>query len=95
MLAALAWKPGRRVELRVGADAVLIGSCTAGRQVVGGRGELTLPASARLLAGLDTQTRVVLIALPTQDLLLEQSPALIAHLLIEHYGRQPETCDDG
>ena len=93
LLAALAWPPGRRVELRVSVDAVMFGSCEAGGQVVGSRGELTLPVSARLLAGLHAS--VVLVAVPTQGLLIVHPPALIAHLLAAHYGRQPETGDDG
>jgi hypothetical protein len=93
LLAALAWTPGHRVDLRVGADAVVIGSCPDGRQAVGSRGELTLPVSVRMLAGLDAQARVVLIAVPTRDLLIVHSPALIAHLLVEHYGRQQEIPD--
>jgi hypothetical protein len=90
LLAALAWERGHRVDLRVGADAVVIGSCVAGRQVVGPRGELTLPVSARMLAGLDVYTRVVLVAVPTQDLLIVHPPALIARLLAGHYGQLPE-----
>jgi hypothetical protein len=94
LLAALAWTPGHRVDLRIGVDAVLIGSRRDGRQVVGRRGELTLPASARTLAGLDAQSRVVLVAVPTADLLVVHPPALITRLLDVHYG-QPEVHDDG
>jgi bifunctional DNA-binding transcriptional regulator/antitoxin component of YhaV-PrlF toxin-antitoxin module len=92
-LAALAWTPGHRVDLRVGADVVVIGSCAAGRQAVGSRGELTLPVSVRTLAGLDIQARVVLVAMPTQDLLIVHPPPLIARLLAEHHGREPEIHD--
>lgn len=95
LLASLAWQAGRRVEVRVGVDAVVFGSCVAGGQVVGSRGELTLPVSARLLAGLDARARIVLIAVPTDGLLIVHPPTLIAHLLAEHYGRQPEIHDDG
>jgi hypothetical protein len=89
LLAALAWTPGHRVDLRVGADVVLIGSSTQGRQTVGRRNELTLPVSARTLAGLDTQARVVLVAVPTRGLLIVHPPPLIARLLAEHYTAQP------
>ncbi|WP_204010274.1 hypothetical protein [Virgisporangium aurantiacum] len=95
LLAALAWPPGHRVEVRVGVDAVVFGSSAAGRQAVGSRGELTLPVSARMLAGLDAQARVALFAVPREGLLIVHPPALIAHLLAEHYDRQPEIRDDG
>jgi hypothetical protein len=67
----------------------------AGGHLVGSRGELTLPASARMLAGLNVQARIVLIAVPTEGLLIVHPPALIAQLLAAHYGRQPEIRDDG
>jgi hypothetical protein len=95
LLAALAWSPGHRVDLRIGVDAVVIGSRADGRQAVGSRGELTLPASARMLAGLAVEARVVLVAVPTQELLIVHPPALIARLLAGHYGRQPEHHADG
>lgn len=95
VLTALAWSPGHRVDVRVGMDVVVIASCAAGRQAVGGRGELTLPISARMLAGLDLEARVVLVAVPTRDLLLVHPPALIAGLLAEYYGPRPEHHDDG
>jgi hypothetical protein len=95
LLPALAWTPGHRIDLRVGADAVVIGSCAAGGQQVGSRGELTLPNSARMLAGLDAQPRVVLVAVPTKDLLIAHPPVLIARLLAEHYGQPLERHDNG
>lgn len=95
LLAALAWSPGHRVDLKVGVDAVVIASCAAGRQAVGSRGELTLPVSARMLAGFDAVAEVVLVAVPALDLLIVHPPALIARLLAVHYGRQPGRHDDG
>jgi hypothetical protein len=95
LLTALAWTPGHRIDLQVGADAVVIHSSASGRQAVGSRSELTLPISARRLAGLDAQPHVLLVAVPTRDLLIAHPPALIAHLLAEHYGRQPDRHGDG
>lgn len=95
VLTALAWSPGHRVDLRVGVDAVVIASSAVGRQAVGGRGELTLPVAARMMAGLTMEARVVLVAVPARDLLIVHPPALVARLLAGHYGRQPERHDDG
>jgi hypothetical protein len=94
LLAALAWSSGHRVGLRVGVDAVVIGSCATGRHAVGSRGELTLPVSARVLAGLDMAARVVLVAVPARDLLIAHPPALVARLLAAHHGHQPGGHDD-
>ena len=52
LLLALAWPPGQRVNLTIGIETVVIGTCAAGRHAVGSRGELTLPIAARTLAGL-------------------------------------------
>jgi hypothetical protein len=87
--ATLARSPGQRVDLRIGADMVVITSCADSRQAVRSRGELTLPVSARALAGLDRQTRIVLIAAPAQNLLIVHPPTLIARLLTDHYRSQP------
>lgn len=95
LLAALGWGPGHRVDLRVGVDIVVIGSCTTGRQAVGGRGELTLPVSARTLARLDAEPQVLLVAVPTRDLLIAHPPALMVRLLAEHYGQGPGSVNDG
>jgi hypothetical protein len=95
LLTALAWAPGRRVDLKIGVEAVVIGTCGAGRQTVGSRGELTLPISARTLAGLDADAQVVLVAVPTRDLLIVHPPALIARLLAEHYRHRPAYNSDG
>jgi hypothetical protein len=89
LLTALAWPPGHRVDLNVGVEAVVIGRCTTGRQVVGGRGELTLPIAARTLAGLDAAAQVVLVAVPGRELLIVHPPTLIVRLLTEHYGHRP------
>jgi hypothetical protein len=78
LLAVLAWSSGHRVDLRVGVDAVVIESCPAGRQAVGSRGELTLPVSARMLAGLDIESRVALVAVPARDVLARRD-GLPAH----------------
>ena len=95
LLTALAWAPGHPVDLKIDIEAVVIGTCGAGRQAVGSRGELTLPMSARMLAGLDADARVVLVAVPVRDLLIVHPPALIARLLAEHYRHRAAHYGDG
>lgn len=88
LLRTLRWPPGHRVGLRVCADAVVIDADPAGRQSVGRRGELTLPATARALAGLDADSRVALVAVPARDRLMVHPPSMVARLMAEHYHRQ-------
>ncbi|GIE75077.1 hypothetical protein Aph02nite_10270 [Actinoplanes philippinensis] len=95
LLTALRWEPGHRLDLTVETDAVVFGSSPAGRQTVGRRGELTVPVAARSLAGLDAEARVMLVAVPTRDLLVAHPPALVAHLLARHYAHQATGHDDG
>jgi hypothetical protein len=86
LLRALRWLPGHRVDAAVVGDAVVFGGSVTGRQVVGSRGELAVPAAARALVGHDC--RVVLVAVVDQDLLVVHSHAAIVGLLAEHYARQ-------
>jgi hypothetical protein len=89
LLLALAWPPGQRVNLTIGIETVVIGTCAAGRHAVGSRGELMLPIAARMLAGLAADAQIVLVAVPARELLIVHPPALVARLLAEHYGHRP------
>jgi bifunctional DNA-binding transcriptional regulator/antitoxin component of YhaV-PrlF toxin-antitoxin module len=93
LLGVLGWSPKDRVDLAVVGDAVVIGSSVTGRQVVGSRGDLAIPAPARSLAGLGAGHAVLLVAAPDQDLLVVHALAVIGRLLAEHYARQ--SGDDG
>jgi bifunctional DNA-binding transcriptional regulator/antitoxin component of YhaV-PrlF toxin-antitoxin module len=74
-LKALGWRPGRRIDIRVRHGAVVIASAQAGRHVVGGRGEIGLPASARRLCGIVPGSSVHLAALIPTGLLVTTRPA--------------------
>ena len=56
---------------------------------------MSIAISTRMLAGLTMQAQVVLVAVPTRDLLIMHPPASVARLLAGHRGRQPERHDDG
>jgi len=88
LLRELGWLPGHRVDAVVVGDAVVFGGSATGRQSVGGRGELAVPASARSLTGLEYDNKVVLVAAMSQDVLVVHSRRAVARLLAEHYGRQ-------
>jgi hypothetical protein len=88
LLRALGWLPGRRVDAVVIGEAVVFGGSATGRQAVGSRGELAVPAAARSLAGIEDGLGVVLVAAVDEDLLVVHSHAAVARLLAEHYARQ-------
>ena len=62
LLRALNWAPGQRVDLTALDDAVLFTANPAGRTAVGQRGELAIPSSTRVTAGLEQETQVLLVA---------------------------------
>jgi hypothetical protein len=69
-------------------DAVVFAGSSTGRQSVGSRGELAVPAAARALAGLEGDARVVLAAALEHDVLVVHSHRVVAGLLAEHYAGQ-------
>jgi len=92
LLQTLGWGPGHRVDLAVVGDAVVIGGSVTGRQAVGCRGELAVPAAARSLSGLAGDARVVLVAAVDQDVLVVHPHATVLRLLAGHYAQQ--ACED-
>lgn len=85
LLRALDRPPGHRVDAIVVGDAVVVASSPTGRQSVGSRGELAVPAAARALAGIGDDGHVVLAAILEQQLLLVHAPAVVTQLILEHY----------
>ena len=94
LLRALNWAPGQRVDLTALDDAVLFTSHPAGRTKVGQRGEIAIPSSARVTAGLDQETQVLLMAAPDQGTLIAHPPGLMVTLLIGHYRSQAAGASD-
>lgn len=88
LLRVLSWLPGHRVDAAVAGEAVVFGGSETGRQQVGSRGELTVPAAARSLAGFDRGAPVVLVAVADRDLLIVHSHALLVRLLVEFYAAE-------
>ena len=89
VILALGWQPGQPVEISVIDRAVVFTAAAPGRLAVGGRGELAVPAPARVMAGMDRSRQVVLVAVPGHAALLVHPPALVAGLLAAYYARQP------
>jgi bifunctional DNA-binding transcriptional regulator/antitoxin component of YhaV-PrlF toxin-antitoxin module len=59
-----------------------------GRQTVGSRGELAVPAAARALAGFERGSPVLLVAVADRDVLMVHSHALLGPLLVEFYAAE-------
>jgi bifunctional DNA-binding transcriptional regulator/antitoxin component of YhaV-PrlF toxin-antitoxin module len=87
LLKALSWRPGRRIDVRVRHGAVVIASTQAGRYVVGGRGEIGLPASARQLCGIVPGSSVQLAALIPSGLLVIHPASTVVRLLHDLHAR--------
>jgi hypothetical protein len=85
LLRALAWPPGHRVDAVVDGDAVVFAGSRTGRQAVGSRGELAVPAAARALAGIADDGHVVLAAVLERGVLVVHARAVVTRLLLEHY----------
>jgi hypothetical protein len=83
---ALRWLPGQPLEMTVTDEAVIFtAAATDGTAVVGSRGEIAVPAPAKVTAGLDQTQQVALVAVPDQAMLIVHPPALLAALLAAHY----------
>jgi hypothetical protein len=83
VLQALHWGPGQRIDIRPQAGVLVIVSASAGRHVVGSRGELPLPAAARKMCGIVAGQPVLLAAFPAHDLLVIHAARLVARLLAD------------
>ncbi|GIH16029.1 hypothetical protein [Rugosimonospora africana] len=83
LLRALRWSPGHRIDIRSQGEMLVIASATAGRDVVGSRGELPLPASARQMCAITPGQRLLLAALVAHDLLVIHPASTVTRLLAD------------
>lgn len=93
LLRILGWSPGDRVDHTVIDDAIVIGRSPTGRATIGARGDLMIPATARALAGMDSDSQLVLVAAPTQNTLVVHPERLVTGLIATHYW-QSDVPDD-
>jgi hypothetical protein len=90
VLTALAWHTDQRVDITTVHATIVVHAAPTGLHTVGARGEVTLPAAARALCGIPANSRVVLAAIPGENVLLVHPPQTVASLLCAHYA----TMDD-
>lgn len=84
---ALGWGTGHRVDIAVVAGALVVGAAPTGPNIVGSRAVLTLPAAARSMCGIEPGHPVVLLASPSQNLLVIHPAGTIIRLLVQHHAR--------
>ena len=75
--------PGHRIDIRPQAGMLVIVSARAGRQVVGSRGELPLPAAARKMCGIAAGQPLLLAGFPSADLLMIHAARAVVRLLAD------------
>jgi hypothetical protein len=95
LLRALGWGPGHRVDIAVVDGVVLIRSVATGLHLVGGRGELSLPAAARRMCGIEPGPPVLLAASPSEGVLVVHPITVVARLLAAWYTRVSAGCRGG
>jgi hypothetical protein len=77
VLSVLGWLPGTRVELREDRGLVMVTAADDGPVRVTDQGYLRLPVSLRRFCGLTAGDRVLLVADPSDELLLLYPPSVL------------------
>src|SRR6266536_1889077 len=80
---ALHWSPGHRIDICPRAGTIVIASAAAGRDMLGSRGELPLPAAVRQMCGIVSGEPLLLAAFPAHDLLVIHSTRAVALVLTD------------
>jgi hypothetical protein len=95
LLRALGWGPGHRVDVAVVDGVLVIGRAATGSDLVGSRGELSLPAAARRMCGIEPGPPVLLAASLSKGVLVVHPIAVVARLLADWYTRVSAGADGG
>jgi hypothetical protein len=93
LLRALGWGPGHRIDIAVVGGVLPVGSVATGQQVVGGRGELSLPAAADVRH--HTGPAGTAGRLPVARVLMVHPIAVVARLLSDWYTTLTAGSDGG
>jgi bifunctional DNA-binding transcriptional regulator/antitoxin component of YhaV-PrlF toxin-antitoxin module len=81
----LGWGPGQRVTIAVVHDAVVVTAAVTGLSRIDSRCQVSLPAAARRMCAILPGPPVVLVAVPSQAVLVIHAVAALAGLLAEWY----------
>lgn len=86
VLRVLGWGPGQRVNIAVVVhDAVVVTAAVTGLSRIDSRCQVSLPAAARRMCAILPGPPVVLVAVPSQAVLVVHAVAALAGLLAEWY----------
>jgi hypothetical protein len=85
LVTALGWRPDDRLDIDVVDGVLLITATAAGGQVIGGRGEIGMPAPARRMCGIEPGQSVLLAACPPHGVLFVHPVSVVADLLTAWY----------
>ncbi|WP_203862701.1 hypothetical protein [Plantactinospora mayteni] len=83
LLGALRWPAGHRIDIHPQREMLVLASAPAGQHVVGSRGELPLPASARQMCAIVPGQPLLLAALVAHDLLVIHPANTVVRLLAD------------
>jgi hypothetical protein len=81
VMAALGWVPGDRIAVDLSPNVILLRRDRASTHQIDGRGLVYLPAGSRALLGIADNARLVLVAVPANDLLAVYPCAAVSALL--------------
>ncbi|MEU7778835.1 hypothetical protein [Micromonospora parva] len=83
LLRALGWPPHHRLDIHPRDGMLVIRSASDGRQQVGSRGALPLPANARHMCRIESGQPVLLAAIVAHDLLVVHPVSTVVRLLAD------------
>lgn len=83
ILRALGWQPGHRLDIHPHRRVLVIASAKDGRDRVGSRGALPLPASSRRMCRIGHGEPVLLAALVAHDLVVVHPIGAVTRLLAD------------
>lgn len=89
----LGWRAGDRTSSRAIDDGMVIRREHDGHQLIDPRNQLLIPAGLRTLYHIGAGDRIVLVAIPEQEVLIVHPMAFVAGLLAEHYASLPAGFD--
>jgi bifunctional DNA-binding transcriptional regulator/antitoxin component of YhaV-PrlF toxin-antitoxin module len=96
LMRALGWRAGQRLDIATADHTIVVTASTNGRHTVTARGEVSLPTSARTMAGLDRDKPVLLTAHAGYGQLIVHPLTVVIRMLTDlHIGRPVGSHDVG
>jgi hypothetical protein len=87
LLAALAWRPGERIEVDVVHGIVVVTATRTGRHVIGSRGDIGIASAVRTMCGIQPDQSVLMAALVSRGVLAIHPAHTVTRLLARLHGQ--------